>query len=133
MTALLDKRLIFVCGKGGVGRSTVSIALGLLAARRGLRTIVAEVARQAHVARALGEPPGGFHVEHELAPGLWTISIDPEQAMGEYLRGRLRVRPVADVLVGSRTFGYLTAATPGMRELLTVGKIWELAQLERRS
>src|SRR5205823_2046458 len=43
---LLDKRLLFVTGKGGVGKSTVAIALGLLAARRGLRTIVAELASQ---------------------------------------------------------------------------------------
>src|SRR5256885_564333 len=43
---LLDKRLIFVTGKGGVGKSTVAVALGVVAARRGLRTIVAEVASQ---------------------------------------------------------------------------------------
>src|SRR5207302_8395097 len=44
--AILDKRLVFVTGKGGVGKSTVATALGLLAARRGLRTIVAELASQ---------------------------------------------------------------------------------------
>ncbi|MBV8735375.1 MAG: hypothetical protein JO120_11380, partial [Solirubrobacterales bacterium] len=43
MTELLDRRLIFITGKGGVGKSTVAIALGLVAARRGLRTIVAEL------------------------------------------------------------------------------------------
>ena len=48
---LLDRRLIFVTGKGGVGKSTVAIALGLLAARRGLRTIVAELASQERVQR----------------------------------------------------------------------------------
>jgi anion-transporting ArsA/GET3 family ATPase len=40
---------------------------------------------------------------------------------------------VADILARSRVFGLLAAATPGMRELLTVGKLWELAQLERRT
>src|SRR5690242_3964337 len=48
---LLDHRLIFVTGKGGVGKSTVAIALGLLGARRGLRTIVAELATQEPVGR----------------------------------------------------------------------------------
>src|SRR4051812_40112840 len=46
MAALLDKQLVFVTGKGGVGKSTVATALGLLAARRGKRTIIAEVAGQ---------------------------------------------------------------------------------------
>src|SRR3979411_1916871 len=49
---LLDRRLLFVTGKGGVGKSTVAIALGMLAARRGLRTIVAELASQERVQRA---------------------------------------------------------------------------------
>ncbi len=52
---LLDKRLLFVTGKGGVGKSTVAIALGLLAARRGLRTIVAELASQERVQGLFGE------------------------------------------------------------------------------
>src|SRR6185312_7645352 len=47
--SLLDKRLVFVMGKGGVGKSTVAVALGLLAARHGLRTIVAELASQERV------------------------------------------------------------------------------------
>src|SRR2546428_8408524 len=51
MTDLLDKRLIFVAGKGGVGKSTVAAALGMLAARPRRPTIVAEVAHQDHVAR----------------------------------------------------------------------------------
>ena len=46
MTGLLDKRLIFVTGKGGVGKSTVAAALGVLGARHGLRTMVAELSSQ---------------------------------------------------------------------------------------
>jgi anion-transporting ArsA/GET3 family ATPase len=40
---------------------------------------------------------------------------------------------VSDVLTSSRMFAYLVAATPGLRELLTVGKVWELAQPDRRT
>ena len=40
MPELLDKRLVFVTGKGGVGKSTISVSLGLAAAARGKRTIV---------------------------------------------------------------------------------------------
>jgi anion-transporting ArsA/GET3 family ATPase len=127
---LLAKPLVVVTGKGGVGKSTVAAALGLTAARRGLRTIIAEVARRDDVSRALGGT--GVH-EDELAPGLHHISIDPEDALEEYLADQLPSRALADVLLSSRGFGYLAAATPGLRELLTVGKVWELAQEDRRT
>jgi anion-transporting ArsA/GET3 family ATPase len=127
---LLDKPLLVVTGKGGVGKSTVAAALGLVAARRGLRTIIAEVARRDDVSRVLGGT--GVH-EDELAPGLHHISIDPEEAMEEYLVDQLPSRALADVLLSSRGFGYFAAATPGLRELLTVGKVWELAQEDRRT
>jgi anion-transporting ArsA/GET3 family ATPase len=127
---LLERPLVVVMGKGGVGKSTVAAALGLAAARRGLRTIVAEVARRDDVSRALG---GDGAQEAELAPGLHHLSIDPERAMEEYLVDQLPSRALADVLAASRTFTYLAAATPGLRELLTVGKVWELAQDDRRA
>jgi anion-transporting ArsA/GET3 family ATPase len=126
---LLARDLVVVTGKGGVGKSTVAAALGLVAAGRGLRTIVAEVARRDDVSRALGGE--GMH-EEELAPGLHHLSIDPEHAMELYLADQLP-SALADLLASNRTFSYLAAATPGMRELLTVGKVWELAQDDRRT
>jgi anion-transporting ArsA/GET3 family ATPase len=118
-----------VTGKGGVGKTTVAAALGLVAARRGQRTIVAEVARRDDVSRALG---GEGIQEEELAPGLHHLSIDPERAMELYLTDQLP-SALAELLASSRTFTYMAAATPGMRELLTVGKVWELAQEDRRA
>ncbi len=132
MLDLLDKRLIFVTGKGGTGKSTVAIALGLLAARRGLRTIVAEVAEQDRVARVFGHADSHFR-EVELAPNLFTISIDPQHAIEEYLAIQVRVKPLADLLSSNRMFQYFAAATPGLSELVTIGKVWELAQLQRRT
>jgi anion-transporting ArsA/GET3 family ATPase len=120
---------VVVTGKGGVGKTTVAAALGLVAARRGMRTIVAEVQRRDDVSRALG---GEGIQEEELAPGLHHVSIDPELAMELYLTDQLPAA-LAEVLASSRTFSYLAAATPGMRELLTVGKVWELAQEDRRT
>ncbi|MGI8505613.1 MAG: ArsA family ATPase [Solirubrobacteraceae bacterium] len=143
MPGLLDRRLIFVTGKGGVGKSTVAIALGLVAARRGLRTIVAELASQSRVRdafqpgsrnAAVGETGSDGHAggqEVELAERLFTISIDPQSAMEEYLR--VKTGAVGQVLGSSRLFAAFAMATPGMRELLSIGKVWELAQLERRT
>jgi anion-transporting ArsA/GET3 family ATPase len=132
MAHLLDKRLIFVTGKGGVGKSTVSAALGMAAARRGRRTIVAELSYQDRIARAFHGEDSHF-AEVEIGDGLWTISIDPQHALEEYLRMQIRVKAMADLLSGSRVFQYFAVATPGMSELVTMGKVWELAQSERRT
>jgi anion-transporting ArsA/GET3 family ATPase len=128
---LLDKRLLFVTGKGGVGKSTVATALGLLAARHGLRTIVAELASQERVQGLFSRDEGEQFRELELAPGLFTISIDPQQAMEEYLR--VKAGTIGQALGSSRLFQAFAMATPGMRELLSIGKVWELAQLSRRT
>src|SRR5215207_7422337 len=131
MPELLDKRLVFVTGKGGVGKSTISIALGLAAASRGKRTIVCEVGGQETASRVFRRAEIGFH-EVEVSDNLWAISIDPDQSLREYLLLQLKVRAMRDLLVRSRLFNYLAAATPGLRELVTIGKIWELAQPRRR-
>jgi anion-transporting ArsA/GET3 family ATPase len=122
--------LIIVTGKGGVGKSTVAVALGLLAARRGLRTIVAELASQDRAQRTF-EQPGEHYAEIELGERLFTISIDPQHAMEEYLR--VKTGAVGHALGSTKLFGAFAMATPGMRELLSMGKVWELAQPQRRT
>ena len=119
-SALLNRRLIFVTGKGGVGKTTVALALGLLGSQAGKRTIVADIS---------GE---GDLQERRLAPGLFRISVDPQGAMEEYLSVKVP-GPAAAALRQSRLFHTFAMATPGMRELLCMGKLWELAQFERRT
>jgi anion-transporting ArsA/GET3 family ATPase len=133
LQTLLAKDLLVVTGKGGVGKTTVAAALGLAAAAQGQRVVVAEVAARDELARALGGRSAGPFVEQELAPGLHHVSIDPQHAMEEYLADQLPSRALAELLVRSKLFTYLAAATPGLRELLTMGKVWELAQPTRRT
>jgi anion-transporting ArsA/GET3 family ATPase len=122
--SLLDKRLVLVTGKGGVGKTTVAAALGLAAARRGKHVVVCEVAEQQRLGGMLeGLPQEGLH----------HVSVDPEQAKEEWLRYQLKSRTLAGVLSGSGLFQYLTAAAPGLTELVTMGKVWDLAQLQPRA
>src|SRR5439155_2876813 len=109
---------------------TVSTALGMLAARQGLRTIVAELASQEHVQRAF-EQEGERFSELELAPDLYTISIEAQAAMEEYLT--VKTGTLGQMLGSSKLFNAFAMATPGMREMLSIGKVWELAQLERQT
>jgi anion-transporting ArsA/GET3 family ATPase len=132
MPSLIDKRLVVVTGKGGVGKTTVAAALGLLAARAGKRTVICEVAEQERLADLFGVDASG-HEERELAPDLHAVSVDPDVAKEEWLRYQLKSSTLAGVLGGSSVFRYLSAAAPGLSELVTIGKVWDLAQLERRT
>jgi anion-transporting ArsA/GET3 family ATPase len=131
LAGLLDKRLVIVTGKGGVGKSTVSLALALAATRRGKRTILCEVAAQEHLSQVFHRAEVGYH-EVELTENLWAISIDPDESMREYVLLQLKVRAMRDLLFRSRIFNYLAAATPGLKELVTIGKIWELTLDDRK-
>ena len=85
----------------------------------------------AHVAR-LPAQGVGYH-EIEIGTNLYAFSIDPERALrGVPAACSSRSGPLYDLLFNNRIFQYFAAATPGMRELVTIGKVWELAQLERR-
>ena len=131
MEALLrDRRLLYVTGKGGVGKTTVAASLGLAAANAGRRTIVCEVAEQDRVSRALGRQGVVAETEVELAENLWAITIDPRQALEEWLARQVGGTGLK-VLARSSAFQYFVAAAPGAKELITIAKIWELAQSAR--
>src|SRR3954462_4546430 len=131
MEALLqNRRLLYVTGKGGVGKTTVATALGLAAAEAGRRTIVCEGAEQDRVSRALGREGVTAETEVQLADNLWAITIDPSRALEEWLGEQLGGGAVR-LLGRSHAFQYFVAAAPGAKELITIAKVWELAQLSR--
>jgi anion-transporting ArsA/GET3 family ATPase len=130
MTSLLERKLLVVTGKGGVGKTTVAGAIGLLAAQRGLRTIVVEVGDQARLPELFGLTGHDPGVETNLERDLWSLSIDPDRALLEWLQA-LGGRVSGRVLASSSTFQYFTAAAPGAKELVSMVKIWELTQGER--
>ncbi len=127
---LFKHRLLFVTGKGGVGKTTVAAALGLAAANAGLKTMVCELDARERLHSLFNVPTRGFE-EVELVPDLHAIAIDPQHAIEEYLLLQIKVRPVYDMLFKNRIFDYFAAATPGLAELVTIGKVWELAQPDR--
>jgi anion-transporting ArsA/GET3 family ATPase len=128
--SLLDRHLLYVTGKGGVGKTTVAASLGIAAARQGKRTIVCEVAEQSRVSRAFKREGVRREVEVELAENLWAITVDPNLALEEWLSKQIPAQAVR-MLTRSHAFQYFVAAAPGAKELITIAKVWEIAQLER--
>lgn len=125
---LLDRRLLFVTGKGGVGKSTVAAALALLASQQGRRTLVCEIEAKGDIAAAFETEPTTFK-EREIAPALWAMSMDTEASLREYLHLQLRVPVVGRIGPLARAFDFVATAAPGVREILTVGKLcWEVRE-----
>jgi anion-transporting ArsA/GET3 family ATPase len=128
--SVLSRRMVFVTGKGGVGKSTVAAALALAAAGRPRPVVVCELGTRAQLSRAFGRPPPRPGTEAELAPGLCSISIDPDAALEEWMARNIG-RPGAALLARSEVFRYFVAAAPGARELVSIGKAWDLTHPRR--
>jgi anion-transporting ArsA/GET3 family ATPase len=128
---LLDRRLVIVTGKGGVGKSTVSAALALLAARAGKRVLVCEVNAQERVAPLLGGAPSGTAMR-EVLPGLFTVNVTPHEAMREYGLMVLRFKTIYDAVFENRLVRYFVRVVPSLAELVMLGKILHEARAEER-
>lgn len=119
---------MFVTGKGGTGKTTVAAALGLLAAARGRKTLVCEVDAKGNLADFYGTGPTGFD-EREISPGLWAMSMDTEASLRQYLALQMKLPLVARVGPLAKMFDFLANAAPGVREIVTVGKLcWEVRE-----
>jgi len=129
LATLLDRRLLLVTGKGGVGKSTVSAALALLAARAGKRVLVCEVNTRERVAPLLGAAPAGSAVREAL-PGLFTVDVTPPDAMREYGLMVLKFRTIYDAVFENRLVRFFLRVVPSLAELVMLGKILNEARAE---
>jgi hypothetical protein len=122
--SLLDRRLVFVAGKGGVGKSTVSAALALSAVRRGKRVLLVglDLDDRARAIAGLREPAG--HEPVETVAGLFRQNVEGKAALEEYLHLIVPVRRVLRAVFDSKVYQYFVAAAPGLKELMAIGKIW---------
>jgi anion-transporting ArsA/GET3 family ATPase len=127
---VLERELVVITGKGGVGKTTIAAALGLVASHRGLRTIVVEVGDQTRLPELFGRRPAQPGEECKLQERLWSISIDADLALLQWLQA-LGGRVSGRLLASSGTFQYFAAAAPGAKELVSMVKIWELTQGSR--
>lgn len=119
---VLDLRLAFVTGKGGVGKTTVAAALAQLAARRGKRVLACEVDAKGDLAALFEAAPTDF-AGREVAPGVVVMSMDTEASLREYLKLNLRIPVAGRIGPLARAFDFVATAAPGVREILTVGKL----------
>jgi anion-transporting ArsA/GET3 family ATPase len=125
---LLDHKLLFVSGKGGVGKSTVAAALALLGSQRGKRTLACEIDAKGNLADFFEAGPTDY-TPREVQPNLFAMSMDTEASLQEYLKLQMRLPAIARIGPLARAFEFVATAAPGVREILTVGKpVWEVRE-----
>src|SRR5437762_13636271 len=118
---LCDHKLLFVTGKGGVGKSTVAAALALLGSQRGQRTLACDIDAKGNLADFFEAGPTD-HTPREVQPNLFAMPMDPEASLHEYLRQQLRLPAIARIGPLPRPFEFVATAAPGVREIHSVGK-----------
>jgi len=122
MTALLDRQLLFVSGKGGTGKTSVAAALAELAVKRGKRVLVCEMDAKGALAAAYDVSELTFQPT-EVQPGLYAMVMNTEDSLREYLRLFVRIPLVGRIGPLARTFDFVADAAPGVKEILGIGKL----------
>jgi len=129
---LTAPRVTIVAGKGGVGKTAVSAALALAASRLGLSCLVIDVDGRAAVAALMGIASDSYDSVELVAAGpdrgrVTARVLTPDDALVEYLRDH-GLKRLSNRLVSSGAIDMVATATPGIRDVLVLGKI---KQLER--
>ncbi len=118
---LLDRRFLFVVGKGGVGKTTVATALALEASRREKKVLLAMVNCKERVSQLLGTDPIGPQIV-TLRENLDAVNMTPDAALEEYGLMILKVRAVFNAVFGSRLVRAFLKGTPGLEAWSMLGK-----------
>jgi anion-transporting ArsA/GET3 family ATPase len=127
----LDRRLILVVGKGGVGRSTVAAAIAGRCAALGRKTLLYETNANDRFGAYFGKPPVG-EAATQLAPNLWAVNATPASALAEYGLMILRWKSVYEMVFENRVSKAFLRAIPGLDDYALLGKVWYHTTEEKR-
>ncbi len=120
---IFDRRLLFVVGKGGSGKTTISAAIGLAAGRMGQKVLLVETGEAdavGHVFQRETLP----HVPEKISPGMWGARIHPKSVLEEYIHVHIGFKFISNAITRASLFEHLADATPGLKDVMTLGQIW---------
>lgn len=124
---LARRRLIIVTGKGGVGKSAVTAALGTMLAARGRRSLVLEVDPRENLHQLLDVAPSGGEVS-PVQDHLWLQNLKPIQVADWVVRRQLKVEMLAQRVIKSPVYHRFVEGAPGLREMAIIGHALRLVR-----
>ena len=134
-TAIWDRQLVLVTGKGGVGKTTLSAALAIAAQKAGKRVLVAEVTPDLHttspVLSHFGHPTVRGDEPVKMEENLWGTRVAPQTGHRLFLRKGLRVKLIVDAAMRSAALTRFLMAAPTFPEIGTLYQIVWLLRMGR--
>lgn len=125
-----NPQILFVTGKGGVGKTSTALLLGLAQAKRGIKTVIVQTHGAQQIAPFFGHPLSGY-IPKEVFPNLYVMSITAAQAIEEYAIQQLKFRKVYELIFENRFAKPLIQGAPGLHDAVHLGKIYDLAEREK--
>lgn len=125
---LLQRRLILLTGKGGVGKTTLAASLAMAAERRQKRVALCEIGGPSQLAPLFG----AAEVEHEprsVRDGIALSVLSPERGIRAYLSERIRIPGVVDLVFKQPAVAKFFRAAPAFSEM---GALYAIVRLLER-
>lgn len=127
---MLDRSLLVVSGKGGVGKSALTAALSILAARRGRSVLAVSMTDDLGLGAHLGVDRLTYRPQ-PVRPGIHALTVDRSHALDEYIRLQLHAPRIAPLGPVARGLNALADTVPGIRDIITIGKaLYEAGRAE---
>ncbi|MBU44549.1 MAG: hypothetical protein CMN76_15110 [Spirochaetaceae bacterium] len=126
----IDQKLIFVTGKGGVGRTTVASSLGLAFSEAGENTLIVQWSFKDFISPLWNREPCG-HKHVEIQKNLSVMNFDPSEAMKEYFVDHLNMKLLYTLVLQNKQVQKLLQSAPGLEELFFVGRLFWLCELAK--
>ncbi|MGM0454022.1 MAG: ArsA family ATPase [Thermodesulfobacteriota bacterium] len=120
---MFARRLIFVMGKGGVGKTTLAIAAAYAAQALGKRVLLAETEENRSISRFFNQQELG-EIPVRVSDNIRIARVHPKSELETYTHTNIKSRFLSRRITRSRLFDYLAEATPGLKEVMTLGRIW---------
>src|SRR3990167_243317 len=129
---LLAKRLIFVTGKGGVGKSAVAATLAWKLSQNGKETCLIQLNHEGRLPQYFGKR-NFTHDPLLLASHLYGMGIDARQALREYVMQHIHFKLFYELVFENRIMHFFLDAAPGVEDLAVMGKIWTMIEKREKN
>jgi len=124
---IFQKRLVFIVGKGGTGKTTLTAALSLAASMLGKKVLIVEVGEADAIGHLFDKGTLPI-IPAQIHENIWGVRINSKAILEEYIHIHVGFNFIANRITRSKIFNHVSDATPGLKEVMTLGQIWRWEQ-----
>lgn len=120
LDSLLQRRLLVVTGKGGVGKSALTAALGRTLAAHGRRTLVLEIDPRENLHQLLDVPPSGGEIV-SVREHLYLQNLKPQDVVDWVVEQKVPIGMLVRRMKKSPIYQRFAEGAPGLTEMAIIG------------